>query len=62
MIWWNTPYRTDNQDNNPWNKYVIPSPIDEWSNPWKYDDLRKYGVDVFPGRKMPTFKDEYETF
>jgi len=47
-VWWRTPYYVDNQD-NPWNKYILLSPhADEWSNPWKYDDLRKYGVDVPP--------------
>jgi hypothetical protein len=59
--WWRTPYYADTpRDQNPWLKFVHQKPVDEWSNPWKYDDLRNYGVDVLPGYKAPVVEKKEE--
>ena len=57
--WWTTPYTADTpRDQNPWLKFVHQEPVDKWNNPWKYDDLRNYGVDVFPGQGVAPVKSD----
>ena len=55
-VWWRTPYRADNQKDNPWDAFVHPNPIDNGLNPWATDNLEQYGVDVLPSNPSPTPK------
>jgi hypothetical protein len=49
--WWNTPYTSETRrDENPWLKFVPKRKASNWSNPWANEDLRDYGVDVFPSK------------
>lgn len=59
--WWTTPYTASTpRDQNPWLQFVHRQEPDRWCNPWKYDDLRNYGVDVLPGYKAPKVEKKSE--